>query len=181
MEFISKTAVIDRDNVDTDVIIPAKYLYLNKKDEIGQRLFENLKYGLDQRIFDIERSILLGRKNFGCGSSREHAVWALQQAGFKIIIAESFAPVFYNNAIKNRLLPIELDALAMQKLIMLSAEEDVELEIDLTAKEIRILQNSLVIPFNFDEHCRTLFLKGLTELEYILKFTKDIEKYEKNK
>jgi 3-isopropylmalate/(R)-2-methylmalate dehydratase small subunit len=148
-------APLDRSNVDTDMIIPKQFLKSIKRSGFGKNLFDELRYldegrpdescegrpinpefVLNQPVYQSAQ-ILLARENFGCGSSREHAPWALEDFGIRVIIAPSFADIFYNNCFKNGLLPIELDATTVDSLFVLAhTEQGAQLRVDLEAQTI---------------------------------------------
>ena len=149
-------ATFDRDNIDTDQIIPTEYLKSIKKFGFGDFLFDGWRY-LDEGRLDMsadDRSkntdfilnqqpydssqILLTRDNFGCGSSREHAVWALRDFGFKAVVASSFGDIFYNNCFKNSVLPIKLEKDEINQLFLLATPSPISIEIDLIAKELKV-------------------------------------------
>ncbi|NOX49676.1 MAG: 3-isopropylmalate dehydratase small subunit [Gammaproteobacteria bacterium] len=149
-------APLDRVNVDTDQIIPKQYLKSIKRTGFGDYLFDGWRFndegdiGMTPNERDINRdfvlnfaryqgtSVLLARDNFGCGSSREHAVWSLLEYGFRVVIASSFADIFYGNCFKNGLLPIVLEQTALDKLFEL-AQTEVEVEVDLEKQQVSVL------------------------------------------
>ena len=161
-------AFIDRDNIDTDQIIPTEYLKSIKKFGFEDYLFDGWRYqddgklGItrDERIINEEfilnikpfdaAKILLSRDNFGCGSSREHAVWALRDFGIKAVIASSFGDIFYNNCFKNGVLPIKLDKDEIETLFKKTKEDILEISIDLQKKQINLSEK--VIHFEVDDH-----------------------------
>jgi 3-isopropylmalate/(R)-2-methylmalate dehydratase small subunit len=161
-------AFIDRDNIDTDQIIPTEYLKSIKKFGFEDYLFDGWRYqddgklGItkDERIINEEfilnikpfdeAKILLSRDNFGCGSSREHAVWALRDFGIKAVIASSFGDIFYNNCFKNGVLPIKLDKDEVETLFKKTKEDILEISIDLQKKQINLSEK--VIHFEVDDH-----------------------------
>ncbi len=154
-------ACIDRDNIDTDQIIPTEYLKSIKKYGFEDYLFDGWRY-LDEGKLGITKdqreinpnfilnqepfnkaSILLTRDNFGCGSSREHAVWALRDFGIKVVIASSFGDIFYNNCFKNGVLPIRLEKNQIEELFKTLSAEVSELSVDLDSKKISHKKNEL--------------------------------------
>lgn len=166
-------------DVDTDMIIPAQYLTSISKEGFGEFLFKRLKDSDPHFPFNLPRyqnaPILLAGSNFGCGSSREHAVWALKDAGIKAVIAPSFADIFFNNSAKNGLLLVTAPAAFVEDLLAKAALDDVVLEIDLQAQEIR--RDGARIPFNYDSFRRYCIMNGLDDLEYILSHKSEIEEY----
>ena len=185
MEPFSKvTSIItpfDRANVDTDQIIPKQFLKSITKSGFGKFLFYDWRFdhnGKPKDGFVLNNSryensqILVTNENFGCGSSREHAVWALKDFGFNVIISPSFADIFYSNCFKNGVLPIILDIEKIHKLLQF---ED-EVELDLESQKITLLDES--INFEIDSHRKIRLLKGLDEIDLTLKEDEKIEKFE---
>ena len=190
---------MDRANVDTDMIIPKQFLKSIKRSGFGPNLFDELRYldegqpGQDcsQRPLNpdfplnLQRysgaSILLARKNFGCGSSREHAPWALEDFGFRAVIAPSYADIFYNNCFKNGLLPV---VLSEQQLDVLFAEmydqEGYQLTIDLVQQKV-VRPNGESFDFEIDQFRKDCLIQGLDEIGLTLQSTQDIKDYEKTR
>jgi len=173
---------LDQVNVDTDQIVPKQFLKLVKKSGFGKYLFFNWRYDenenqkqdfiLNDKKYQDSKILVTG-DNFGCGSSREHAVWALQDYGFSVIIAPSFADIFYSNCFKNGVLPIKLEEKTVEKL----KNELGELEVDL---ENQILKtNSEQISFDIDAHKKKILLEGLDDISQTLQFEDRISKFEK--
>ena len=189
---------IDRDNIDTDQIIPTEYLKSIKKFGYEDYLFDGWRYkddgklGVKKEERDInkdfilnnkpfsESKILLTRDNFGCGSSREHAVWALRDFGIKAVIASSFGDIFYNNCFKNGVMPIYLEKNQIEKLFGLVKKEVVELSIDLQ-KRIIFLNNQDKINFEVDDHLIKRIIYGLDDIDITLKEKDKISNFEKNR
>ena len=188
-------APLDRANVDTDAIIPKQFLKSIKRSGFGPNAFDEWRYldvgqpGADNSkrplnpdfVLNQARyqgaQILLTRDNFGCGSSREHAPWALADYGFRAVIAGSFADIFRQNALKNGLLPIIVDAPTHQKLLaMIAANPATELTLDLAAQTLSFPGGSVTFPI--DPFNKTCLLDGVDELGYILGFEKDIAAFE---
>lgn len=195
--FTGIVAPMDRANVDTDAIIPKQYLKSIKRSGFGPNLFDDWRYldpgepGIDKRErrvnpdFVLNKApyryaqILLARENFGCGSSREHAVWALEDFGFKVIIAPSFADIFFNNCFKSGLLPIVLNASIVDQLFNeLHQHEDYQLSIDL---ENQVVSNSagVKITFEVDEFRKYCLLNGLDDIGLTLQHADEIRSFEK--
>jgi len=173
---------LDRVNVDTDQIVPKQFLKLIQKSGFGQHLFFDWRYEKDGKprkdfvLNDLQyknSKILLVRDNFGCGSSREHAVWALQDYGFQVIVSTSFADIFYTNCFKNGVLPIRVNEQTLQKLFSTKSEIEVDLE-----KQM-ILVNAITIPFDIEAHWKKVLLQGLDDIAVTLKHEDKILKYEK--
>jgi len=189
-------APMDRSNVDTDMIIPKQFLKSIKRTGFGPNLFDALRY-LDEGKPDQDSSqrplnpdfvlnqpryknasVLLARSNFGCGSSREHAPWALDDYGFRIIIAPSFADIFYNNCFKNGLLPIVLEEKIVDKLFReAEALEGYQLTVDLEAKTV-ITPTGESFGFEVDDFRRHCLLNGLDDIGVTLEDAELIKTYE---
>ena len=187
---------MDRANVDTDMIIPKQFLKSIKRSGFGPNLFDELRYldegqpGADcsNRPLNTEfplnfpryqgASILLARKNFGCGSSREHAPWALEDYGFTAVIAPSYADIFYNNCFKNGLLPVILTEEQVDVLFKeMEAEEGYQLAIDLPSQTVTT-DSGHVFSFELDEFRKECLLNGLDEIGLTLQNADDIKAYE---
>jgi 3-isopropylmalate/(R)-2-methylmalate dehydratase small subunit len=178
---------MDRSNVDTDQIIPKQFLKRIERTGFGQFLFFDWRYlddGSDNPEFVLNRpnfagaSILLTRRNFGCGSSREHAPWALEDYGFRAIIAPSFADIFYNNCFKIGLLPIKLDEEVVEDLFArTAAHPGYKLTIDLEHLEI-VDAFGLSLDFEIDEFRRHCLLNGLDDIGLTLEHEREITAYE---
>ena len=187
---------IDRLNVDTDAIIPKQFIKSIHKTGFGPHLFDEWRY-LDQGelgqdcskrplnpdfALNAERyrgaRILLGRDNFGCGSSREHAVWALQDDGFQVVIAPSFADIFYGNCLKNGLLPIVLEPSVVERLFRLVDDTPgLKLDVDLAAQTV-VPQGAASIAFEIDPERKHRLLNGLDDIGLTLRSTDRIRAYE---
>src|SRR5918992_3480568 len=175
--FTSRLVPLLVDNVDTDQIIPARYLKGTSKDGLGEGLFADWRYdgdGNPREGFVLNRPEMAGREvllagaNFGSGSSREHAAWALQGAGFKAVLAPVFADIFRNNALKNGLLPVELPADAHAELAAAVADDpEVEVTVDLEAETVT-LPGGRTVAFSVDPFARQMLLDGTDELGYLL-------------
>ena len=173
-------------NVDTDMIIPKQFLKTIKKSGLGKSLFFEMRYdehGKEINGFVLNKepynksSILLAGKNFGCGSSREHAPWALLDFGIKCIISTSFADIFYNNCFKNGMLPIILDQKQLEELIENSKRKEI-IEINLLEQKIKL--GSKTISFEIDAFKKKCLLNGLDDIALSLEKSDKISSYEKN-
>ena len=181
-------APMDRSNVDTDQIIPKQFLKRIERTGFGQYLFFDWRYhddGSDNPEFELNRpecrgaSILLARRNFGCGSSREHAPWALEDYGFRAILAPSFADIFYNNCFKNGMLPIRLDEATIDDLFARAAKHPgYRLAVDLQSKTITD-EHGLRLAFEVDEFRRHCLLHGLDDIGLTLVQEDKIAAYER--
>lgn len=183
----ARVVALPKDHIDTDQIIPARFLKTISKAGLGTNLFADWRYDAEGRPnpdFPLNRPenggarILLAGDNFGCGSSREHAPWALTDYGFKAIISTSFADIFRNNALKNGLLPLIVDDETHEQLVSLAAEDpETELTIDLDTQSL-FLPDGRRIPFPIDHFNKVCMLEGLDQLGYLLKHGPAIETYE---
>jgi len=173
-------------NVDTDMIIPKQFLKTIKRSGLGKSLFFEMRYdeqGKKVNNFVLNKepynksSILLAGKNFGCGSSREHAPWALLDFGIKCVISPSFADIFYNNCFKNGMLPIVLDQKQLEELIEYSERKEA-IEINLTEQKIKL--GNKIISFEVDAFKKKCLLDGLDDIALSLEKSEKISSYEKN-
>lgn len=191
-------APLDRANVDTDLIIPKQFLKSVKRTGFGPNLFDPLRYldegqpGMDNSLRPInpdfvlnqERyrgaSILLARENFGCGSSREHAPWALLDYGFKVLLAPSYADIFYNNCFKNGMLPVTLPEDAIDAMFAeVKSRKEFQLVVDLERQRITLPEGDQ-LQFVLDPFRRQCLLQGVDEIGLTLKKAERIRGYEKN-
>jgi len=198
-KFIAEDGLVmplDRANVDTDYIIPKQFLKSIKRTGFGKNLFDEARY-LDKGLPDAEctgrplnpdfvmnqpryqgASILLARENFGCGSSREHAPWALDDAGFRCIIAPSYADIFFNNCIKNGILLIVLDEKIVDELFAeTNAVEGYRLQVDLTTQTIT-KPGGETISFDIEDSRKNVLLNGLDDISLTLQSQDDIQAFE---
>ncbi len=184
----SRAVLLPVNDIDTDQIIPARFLKVTDKEGLGKNLFADWRYdpdGSPRPDFVLNQpeaqgaAVLVAGHNFGCGSSREHAPWALHGFGFRAVIATSFADIFRNNSLKNGLLPVEVDRETHQKLLAaLQADPKARVTIDLDAQML-ILPDEETASFPIDGFSKTCLLKGVDELGYLLSFTDQIARYEK--
>ncbi|MBL4797849.1 MAG: 3-isopropylmalate dehydratase small subunit [Oleispira sp.] len=197
--FVKQSGIVapmDRANIDTDMIIPKQFLKSIKRSGFGPNLFDELRY-LDEGQPDADNSgrplnpdfvlnqpryngasVLITRENFGCGSSREHAPWALEDYGFRTIIASSYADIFFNNSFKNGLLPIVLEESIVDELFNeVAAAEGYELTVDLENQKI-VKPNGDAIPFEVDAFRKHCLLNGLDDIGLTLQDADDITAYE---
>ena len=192
---VSKVIPLDRSNVDTDAIIPKQFLKSIKRTGFGPNLFDEWRYldhgepGMDNSKRSInpdfvlnkpqfkDSKILLVRENFGCGSSREHAPWALLDFGIKVIIAESFADIFFNNCFKNGILPITLQKDEIEELFSETETKTLEIEVNL---EKQFVKSSKSYSFEIDEFKKSSLLNGLDEIGLTLENKSVIANFEKS-
>jgi 3-isopropylmalate/(R)-2-methylmalate dehydratase small subunit len=196
-EFSGTFICLDKSNIDTDQIIPKQFLKSIKKTGFGDNLFDGWRYldegTLEQEtssrmlnkdfIFNnklfIDSNILVSRENFGCGSSREHAVWALKDFGIKAVIAESFADIFYNNCFKNGLLALSLKKSEISKIFENFNENSAQsIEIDLINQ--LLYYGDFEFEFELDDYKKKCLLEGLDEIGASLKLTEQIKSFEQN-
>ena len=172
-------------NIDTDMIIPKQFLKTIKRTGLGKSLFYEMRYDENGKIiknFVLNKEpynkskILLAGKNFGCGSSREHAPWALSDFGIRCVISSSFADIFYNNCFKNGILPVKIDE---EKILELSdySKRQEEIEINLEKQEISF--GNKVIKFKIDEFKKKCLIEGLDDIDLSMGKIKQIDSYEK--
>jgi 3-isopropylmalate/(R)-2-methylmalate dehydratase small subunit len=192
-------APMDRPNVDTDAIIPKQFLKSIKRTGFGPNMFDEWRYldhgepGMDNSDRPVNKDfvlnqdryrgaqIMIARENFGCGSSREHAPWALADFGFRVIIAPSFADIFYNNSFKNGILLIKLDADVVDQLFNeVDANEGYQLDVNLSEQTITKPDGS-VINFEVDEFRKHRLLNGLDDIDLTLQHVEDIKAYEQKR
>ncbi len=172
-------------NIDTDMIIPKQFLKTIKRTGLGKSLFYEMRYDESENLkkdFVLNKhpynksKILIAGKNFGCGSSREHAPWALLDFGIRCVISSSFADIFYNNCFKNGILPIVLDESLIVEISEYSKREE-EISVDLSKQEIKY--GNKLINFKIDEFKKKCLLNGLDDIDLSLAKINDIKKYEK--
>lgn len=188
--FVKHTGIVgpvDRVNVDTDAIIPKQFLKRIERTGFGQFLFYEWRFDTEGNVnpeFELNKSryegasVLVSRVNFGCGSSREHAPWAILDYGFRCVIAPSFADIFYNNCFKNGILPIKLSEEQVEDLFQRTAKhEGYKLTVDLEQKTITD-EHGLNLSFDLDEHRRQFLLQGLDDIGLTLQHEDLISAYE---
>jgi 3-isopropylmalate/(R)-2-methylmalate dehydratase small subunit len=181
---------LDRRNVDTDAIIPARYLKTIKRTGLGEGLFFAWRFDMDgkeQPDFPLNGpayrggKVLVAGENFGCGSSREHAVWALMDFGFRAVIAPSYSDIFHNNCLKNGMLPVTLPAAAVRSLIdALLAAPGAKVEVDLEGQTVTG-PNGDVHAFGVASFAKTCLLEGLDEIALTLASAGEIDRYERER
>jgi len=176
------------ENVDTDQIIPARFLKATTKEGFGKNLFRDWRYEnddetkpksdfvLNQKQFTGE--ILVAAKNFGCGSSREHAAWSIQDYGFKVVVSSFFADIFKNNALNNAVLPVTVSDTFLQAIFAEGA--DATLSIDLEKQTITIDRTGASESFEINAYKKTCMLNGYDDIDYLLSMKEEIEQFELN-
>ena len=184
--FTSRLVALPVENVDTDQIIPARYLKVTDKAGLAEGLFADWRYAPDGAPipeFVLNRPeargarVLVAGDNFGCGSSREHAPWALVGYGFRAVVSTFFADIFRNNALKNGLLPIAVDEAAHRRLMALAADPDAEITVDLAAQTVT-LPDGEAVAFPIDPFAKHCLLNGLDQLGFLLAEEEAIARYE---
>jgi 3-isopropylmalate/(R)-2-methylmalate dehydratase small subunit len=184
--FTSRLLPLPIDNIDTDQIIPARFLKTTTKDGLDKQLFCDWRYDAQGNpkpdfILNTPRAqgaaVLLAGDNFGCGSSREHAPWALTQFGFRAVISTSFADIFKNNSLKNGLLPIVVDKATHGKLFAAAADEKASVAVDLASQRLTLPDGSSV-EFPVDPFAKHCLMEGIDELGYIKQHEAQIQDYE---
>ncbi len=188
INIIKSTIVpLDMENVDTDQIIPARFLKATTRDGFGENLFRDWRYNSDgqpKKDFVLNNptykgKILAAAKNFGCGSSREHAAWAIKDYGFDVVVSSFFADIFKNNALNNFLLPVTVSDEFLQK-IFSAVENDPEAEIEVNVENqtITLTSTGEQEKFEINNYKKTCLLNGYDDIDYLLSIKPEIEKFE---
>ena len=183
----SRFVPLPAENVDTDQIIPARFLKATTRDGFGKNLFRDWRYennddtkpkaGFPLNNPAYSGEILVAGKNFGCGSSREHAAWALQDYGFKAVVSSFYADIFRNNALNNGVLPVQVSDAFLQDIFAQGA--DTELVIDLEAQTISIPATGKSESFDINSYKKTCLLNGYDDIDYLLSMLPEVEAFEK--
>lgn len=188
---LKSTAVpLPIENIDTDQIIPARFLKAVERKGFGDNLFRDWRYGksneknasfvLNQKKYS--GSILLAGKNFGCGSSREHAAWAIYDYGFRVVVSSYFADIFKNNALNNGLLPIQISAEEFEVLMKeVSNDPKTIFEVDLEEQSLKIPAKNMLISFEINSYKKECLLNGYDDFLYLQNMLSEIEKYEQDR
>lgn len=181
----SKLVPLIIDNIDTDQIIPARFLKSTKKTGFGNHLFFDWKYDSKGRsipefpLNDKKGQILLAGKNFGCGSSREHAAWAIKDYGFDIVISTSFADIFKGNALNNGILPIEISEDFYNEIIEeYELDSQIELNINLEKQEVKLIVSGIKEQFEVDQFKKLCLLNGDDDIDYLVNLIPSIKEFE---
>ena len=188
-KFNKTTSIItplDIENVDTDQIIPARFLKSVSRDGFGENLFRDWRYDSNGELnkdfilntFPNHSKILLAGRNFGCGSSREHAAWAIYDYGFRVVISSFFADIFKNNALNNGLLVFELDEKIIKKIFKKILDSNLEFTIDLIEQKFYSDDGSIEEGFQINDYNKTCLLNGFDNIDYLLSIKDRILKYE---
>lgn len=178
------------ENIDTDQIIPARFLKTTDRNGFGDNVFRDWRYNKDNTLntaFTLNNpkysgSILVAGDNFGCGSSREHAAWALSDYGFKVIVSSFFADIFKGNALNNGLLPIQVSPNFLNVLLTeITAKPDTKLEVNLEAQTITVEHTSFSSSFEIDPYKKTCLINGYDDIDYLLSKKDSIIAFEANR
>lgn len=186
----SRAVPLPVENIDTDQIIPARFLKATTREGFGENLFRDWRYQADgspKANFPLNSArfsgqILVAGKNFGCGSSREHAAWALYDFGFRAVISSYFADIFKGNALNNGLLPLQVPENVLQMLLaQIEAHPDTKMTINLEEQELKIPSLRLLVPFEIDAYKKECLLNGYDDIDFLVSQKPAIENYEANR
>jgi len=190
INIVASSAVpLNIENVDTDQIIPARFLKATSRDGFGKNLFRDWRYENDDEskpkadfVLNNPRysgKVLVAAKNFGCGSSREHAAWAIKDAGFDVVVSSFFADIFKNNALNNFLLPVTVSEEYLQQLFAaIEANPATEIVVDLPAQTIGIAGSGNTQPFEINSYKKTCLVNGYDDIDFLLSIKPEIEEFE---
>ncbi|WP_185867104.1 3-isopropylmalate dehydratase small subunit [Blattabacterium cuenoti] len=187
---ISQAVPLSIEDVDTDQIIPARFLKEIKREECGKNIFMDWRYqkngSLNKNFIlnnpNFHGKILLSRRNFGCGSSREHAAWAIFDYGFKVIISSFFADIFKENALNNGLLTVEVSEFFLDKLFnVVEKNPKVKIKVDLINQRITILKTKEFDKFHIHPYKKNCFINGYDDIDFLISIKDDVEIFEKNR
>jgi 3-isopropylmalate/(R)-2-methylmalate dehydratase small subunit len=185
---ISTIVPLPIEDIDTDQIIPARFLKATTRDGFGDNLFRDWRYDENnnpKKEFVLNNPYFIGQilvagKNFGCGSSREHAAWAIYDYGFKVVVSSFFADIFKNNALNNGLLPVQVSDQFLKTIFeKVSSNKNTELKVDLANQKIEIMGTGLSEKFDINEYKKTCLINGYDDIDYLLSIKDKIESYEK--
>ena len=192
INIVASTVVpVNIENIDTDQIIPARFLKATSRDGFGKNLFRDWRYENDDETkpkdFPLNNkmysgNILVAGKNFGCGSSREHAAWAIKDYGFDVVVSSFFADIFKNNSLNNFLLPVQVSDDFLQKIFSAVEKEcQTKVEVNLPEQTIIILSTGEKENFDITPYKKTCLLNGYDDIDYLLSMKNEIEEFEKKK
>lgn len=184
---LSKTAPLPLENIDTDQVIPARFLKATTREGFGENLFRDWRYNQDGSLKDdfilnkvTGATILLAGKNFGCGSSREHAAWAIHDYGFKVVVSSFFADIFKNNALNNGVLPVQVSDVFLADIFKAVENNPMQkLKVDLENQLISIVGTGQSESFAINAYKKHCLLNGLDDIDFLISKKKDIEEFEK--
>lgn len=188
-KIISRTVPLNIENVDTDQIIPARFLKSTTREGFGKNLFRDWRYKnndenqpVNDFVLNIKKyngKILIAGKNFGSGSSREHAAWAIKDYGFDVVVSSSFSDIFKSNALNNFLLPVQVSEEFLQHIFDETLKDsDAEVTVDLEEQTITVNKTGLWENFDIDPYKKVCLLKGFDDIDYLLRMLKEIEHFE---
>lgn len=185
-KLVSSAVPVEIDNIDTDQIIPARFLKAVARDGFGDNLFRDWRYeaGKPVAAFPMNDArysgeILVGGANFGCGSSREHAAWAIYDYGFKVVVSSFFADIFKNNALNNGLLPIQVsEEFAAEIFAAIAADSTAKFEVDLQNQTFTILSTGRSTGFDIDSYKKECLISGYDDVDYLVSIHSEIEAFE---
>lgn len=190
---ISSTVVpVKMENIDTDQIIPARFLKATSRNGFGKNLFRDWRFENDdenqpRKDFVLNNPVYRGKilvagKNFGCGSSREHAAWAIKDFGFDVVVSSFFADIFRNNSLNNFLLPVQVTEEFLQQIFAITEKDPATVvEVDIPSQIISIPSAGLSASFDINAYKKTCLLNGYDDIDYLLSIRKEIEQYETNR
>lgn len=187
---ISRAVPLPIENIDTDQIIPARFLKATTREGFGENLFRDWRYekdGTPKADFVMNSpiykgEILIAGKNFGCGSSREHAAWAIEGAGFRAVVSSFFADIFRNNALNNGLLPVTVSEQMLAAIFeAVNADPATQIKIDLEAQTIEIVDSSHKESFEIAPYKKQCLMNGYDDVDYLVSIREEIEKFEKTR
>jgi 3-isopropylmalate/(R)-2-methylmalate dehydratase small subunit len=183
---LSRFVPVNIENIDTDQIIPARFLKATTKDGFGKNLFRDWRYFNDDEsktradfplnMSQFDGTILVAGKNFGCGSSREHAAWAILGYGFRVVVSSFFADIFKNNALNNGVLPVQVSEAFLQQIFL--QDNNTELAVDLEAQTIRINSTGEEEHFEINSYKKTCLLNGYDDIDYLINIQDEIKQFE---
>ena len=182
----SRFVPVNIENIDTDQIIPARFLKATTRDGFGKNLFRDWRYYNDDasktradfplNMSQFDGEILVAGKNFGCGSSREHAAWAILDYGFRVVVSSFFADIFRNNALNNGLLPVQVSEAFLQRIFL--QDNNTELTVDLAGQTIKIHSTGEQEHFDINPYKKTCMLNGYDDIDFLLSIREDIKQFE---
>jgi 3-isopropylmalate/(R)-2-methylmalate dehydratase small subunit len=185
----SRFVPVNIENIDTDQIIPARFLKATTRDGFGKNLFRDWRYYNDDEsktradfplnMSQFDGEILVAGKNFGCGSSREHAAWAILDYGFRVVVSSFFADIFRNNALNNGVLPVQVSDEFLQRIFL--QDNNTELTVNLEQQTIRINSTGEQEHFDINSYKKTCLLNGYDDIDFLLSNKADIETFEKQR
>jgi 3-isopropylmalate/(R)-2-methylmalate dehydratase small subunit len=186
---VSSAVPLNMENVDTDQIIPARFLKATTREGFGDNLFRDWRYHSDNSLkpdFVLNNptykgEILVVGKNFGCGSSREHAAWAIYDYGFKVVVSSFFADIFKNNALNNGLLPVTVSETFMQQLfVAIEKDATTKIEVNLSEQSIKIVSSEVQETFDINHYKKLCLQNGYDDIDYLLSLKDEVKAFEQN-